>query len=380
MRVAFDARHLQTVARHRGIGRYARNLLTAWAEDAPPDVEFVLLVLSNFPKPAPQPWPRRRKELRVRRLRRPELAMLVLDAVFLPMDLLGMCDVYHSLQLSLPAVRVFPVVVTVHDLAPLRWPDHYLRWPHVRLGHWLQYGLASRADAVIVPSQATREDVVDRLGVDDGRVHVIPEAVDPSFAPPTREEGQEFVRERLGVPPPYALYVGQFDPRKNMPALARAFAIAAASDPSLRLVVAGAPGPLARFLHDALRESGAPRERVVTPGYVDDATLAALYAGAEALVHPALLEGFGLTPLEAMAAGTPVVAYDAPGVSELVADAGVLVPLPDEGSALGEALRELLRSDERRARLAEAGRARARLYSWRDAAARTLDVYRAVAP
>ena len=252
MRVAFDARHLQTVARHRGIGRYTRNLLAAWAKAPPQDIEFVLLRLANFPKAAPQPLPPKRKDLRMRRLRKPELAMLLFDAVFLPLDLLGMCDVYHSLQLSLPGLRACRAVVTIHDLAPLRWPDHYLRYPHVALGHRLQYALARRADAVIAPSEATRADVVERLGVAEERVRVIGEAVDPEFAPPSRGEAWRIVRERLGVAAPYLLYVGQFDPRKNMPALCRAFAAAAQRDRDVRLVVAGALGRLAAHLTDAL--------------------------------------------------------------------------------------------------------------------------------
>lgn len=378
MRVGFDARHLQTVSRQRGIGRYARNLLAAWALAAPEDVEFVLVRLRNFPKADQQPLPRRRKDLKVRRLLKPELAMLLMDAAWLPIELLGMCDVYHSLQLSLPAVSHCPVVVTIHDLAPLRWPEHYLRWPHVALGHRVQYALARRADAVITPSRATRDDVLERLAVPEARVHVIPEAVDPSFAPPPPDVARAIVRERFALDAPYVLYVGQFDPRKNMRALARAFAIAARGEPTLRLVVAGALGKLRRFLDEALAESAAPLDRVVRTGYVDDGTLAALYAGAEALVHPALLEGFGLTPLEAMAAGTPVVAFDAPGVAEIVGDAGVLVPLPDDGNALGGALLDLLASGSRRASLAEAGRARAATFSWHDAAKRTLAVYRTV--
>jgi glycosyltransferase involved in cell wall biosynthesis len=378
VRVAFDARALQTVARHRGIGRYARNLLAAWHAAPPEGIEFTLLRLRNFAAPDAQPLPRHR-DLPSWRLRRPELSMLALDAPLLAVELYGRCDVYHSLQLSLPLLRRFPAVVTVHDLAPLRWPDAYLATPYAALGHRLQYALARRADAVIAPSDATRVDVIERLGVDPERVHVIPEAVDPSFAPPPREAALALVRERLGLSAPYVLYVGQFDPRKNMPALAAAFRAAAERHGDLRLVVAGELGKLAPFLWHALDAARAPRDRVVAPGYVEDGTLAALYAGAEALVHPALLEGFGLTPLESMAAGTPVVAFDAPGVSEIVADAGVLVPLND-AAALADALLALLADPARRERLSRAGRDRARVFSWSDAAARTAGVYRSVAP
>jgi glycosyltransferase involved in cell wall biosynthesis len=376
VRLAFDARHLQTVARDRGIGRYARNLLAAWAREPPAGIEFVLLRLRNFPAPDRQPLPPH-LELRTWRLRRPELSMLALDAPLLAVELAGRCDAYHAVQLSLPAIRRFPAVVTVHDLAPLRWPEHYLRLPHAALGHRVQYALARRAEAVIVPSRATQEDIVGTLRIPPERVRVIAEAVDPSFEPPPRREAEAYVAGRFGVTGPYVLYVGQFDPRKNMPALFRAFAIASSREPTLRLVIAGTLGKLSALMWTALAESGAPRDRVVVAGRVDDVTLAALYAGALALVHPALLEGFGLTPLEAMAAGTPVVAFHAPGVEEIVGDAGILVPL-DDAEALASAVADLLDDSERRRLLGERGKSRADGFSWRRAAAETADVYRSL--
>ena len=376
VRVVFDARHLQTVARVRGIGRYSRNLLAAFARADAKDVEWTLLRLRNFPPADPQPLPPHR-DLATLRLRRPELSMLALDPVLLPLELpFARPRVYHSVQLSLPAVRSFAAVVTVHDLAPLRWPQHYLRTPWANAGHRWQYALAARADAIIAPSRATKDDVVARLRVREERVHVIPEAVDSDFAPPQREDAKRIALDRFGAGH-YVLYVGQFDPRKNMDALLRAFARAAARDPELRLVIVGQLGKLATFLHDALARVGTTRERVVVTGHVDEATLATLYAGAECLLHASLLEGFGLTPLESLAAGTPVVAYRAGAVEEVVADAGVLV---DEGDAdaLGDALVRYLGDGALQASLRARARPRAAEFSWDRAAADTLALYRSV--
>jgi glycosyltransferase involved in cell wall biosynthesis len=266
-------------------------------------------------------------------------------------------------------------VVTVHDLAPLIWPEHYLRLPHARLGHMWQYALAQRADAVIAPSEATARDVVERLRIARERVHVIAESVDMSFAPPPRDDALRLVRARFAVPERYVLYVGQFDPRKNMDGLLAAFARAAEDDPALRLVIAGDAGKLVAYLRAALERTAAPRERVVVTGFVDDATLAALYAGAECLLHAALLEGFGLTPLEALAAGTPVVGYRAGAVEEVVGDAGLLVD-PTDRAALGEALRSFLASEALARDLRERAPSRVALFSWDAAADRTLEVYR----
>ncbi len=373
MRVVFDARHLQTVSRTRGIGRYSRNLLAAFARRAPPEFEWTLLRLRNFPPADPSAVPPHRARS-VYRPRRPELAMLALDVVLLSAELAGAGEIYHSVQLGLPALRRLRVVLTIHDLAPLRWPEHYLRLPYARVGHAWQYALAKRADAIIAPSDATRRDVVERLRVPPERVRVIPEAVDAAFAAPAWSD----VRPRFGVPDRYVLYVGQFDPRKNMDGLFAAFARAAERDPDLRLVVAGDLGKLATHLRRALERSRAPRERVVLVGHVDDATLGALYAGAECLIHPARFEGFGLTPLESLAVGTPVVAYRAGAVEEVVGDAGVLVD-PDDDAALGDALASLLDDAARLAALRERARARAARYSWDRAADETLALYRALA-
>jgi glycosyltransferase involved in cell wall biosynthesis len=304
--------------------------------------------------------------------------MLAADPFLLPLELpFARPRVYHAVQLSLPAVRSYAAVATVHDLAPLRWPEHYLRTPWARAGHRWQYALAAKADAIIAPSRSTKEDVVGRLRVPEERVHVIAEAVDHEFAPPPREEARRLVRERYAVGR-YVLYVGQFDPRKNMDALLSAFGRARERDAVLRLVIVGQLGRLSSFLTDALARSRTPRDAVVLAGHVDDTTLAALYAGAECLLHASLLEGFGLTPLESLAAGTPVVAYRAGAVEEVVADAGLLV---DEGDAtgLGDALVTFLADGGLADSLRARARPRAALFTWDRAAAETLALYRAVA-
>ena len=377
MRVTFDARHLQTVARVRGIGRYSRNLLAAFARLKPADFEWTLLRLRNFPPADPMPLPVYR-DLNTLRLRRPELSMLAVDPVLLSLELpFGRPNIYHSTQLSLPALRAYRAVITIHDLAPLRWPEHYLRLPHARLGHQWQYALARRADAIIAVSEATKRDIIELLGVPESRVTVIPEAVDSSFAPVSRDIALKVVRERFAVSAPYVLYVGQFDPRKNMDGLVSAFARAAESHRDLRLVIAGDLGKLATFLHAALERGHAPRDRVVLAGHVTDAELAALYAGAECLLHAALLEGFGLTPLESLAAGTPVVGLRAGAVEEVVGDAGVLVDA-ERPDALGDALVGYLGDPALQARLRARTKGRVGLFSWDRAARDTLEVYRRV--
>lgn len=378
MRVVFDARHLQTVSRTRGIGRYSRNLLAGFARQAPADIEWTLLTLRSFAPADPSPLPSHRVRATLR-LRRPELSMLALDPLLLPFELAGHGDLYHSVQLGLPAVRRMPVVLTIHDLAPLHWPEHYLRLPYSRVGHAWQYALARRADAIIAVSEATRRDVIERLRIPAERIRVVAEAVDPAFAAEVTAAERDAARARIGVSAEgerYVIYVGQFDPRKNMDALFGAFARAASRDSGLRLVVVGTLGKLASFLRAALERSGLDPAKVVVTGSVDDRMLAALYAGAECLLHPAHFEGFGLTALESLACGTPVIAYRAGAVAEVVGDAGLLVePGPDTlGDALVRFLDDLALATALRAKAGP----RAAAFSWDRAAAETLAVYRAL--
>ena len=138
------------------------------------------------------------------------------------------------------------------------------------------------------------------------------------------------------------------------------------------------PAPAVPAEPGAAAPSTAEVERVIVTGFVDEPTLAALYAGAECLLHAAFLEGFGLTALEALAAGTPVVGYAGGAVAEVVGDAGLLVPSGDE-DALASALGRFLDDDALSAALRGRARARASSFSWDRAADETLAVYRSVA-
>ena len=140
-------------------------------------------------------------------------------------------------------------------------------------------------------------------------------------------------------------------------------------------MIVGSLGKLAGLMRGALTRSGLDPARVVVAGGIDDLTLAALYAGAECLLHAAWLEGFGLTALEALAAGTPVVGYRAGAVAEVVGDAGLLVDDRDP-DALGEALLTVLGDEALRSDLRARAKPRAARFSWDRAADDTLAIYR----
>jgi glycosyltransferase involved in cell wall biosynthesis len=279
-------------------------------------------------------------------------------------------DVLFAPNFVPPPTRARRLVVTIHDLAFRLMPDtapHAAPW-------WrraVERGI-STAERIIVPSSATRADVVGLYGVDPSRIDVVPLAVDHDRFRPPGDEEVAAARGELGLDArPYLLFLG-LDRRKNLRAMLDAFSrLPFAGRP--RLVIAGAR-PWEPDGGDRTGEALAGlapdvRDHVVRLGYVDDRVLPGLLGGASALVYPSRYEGFGLPVLEAMATGTPVVASNVASVPELVGDAAILVD-PDDASAIASALERVLDDDALRARLREAGIARAADFTW-DATARS---------
>jgi glycosyltransferase involved in cell wall biosynthesis len=175
----------------------------------------------------------------------------------------------------------------------------------------------------------------------------------------------------------YVLAVGTVEPRKDLPGLVRAFDAVAADDPTLRLVVAGADGWGAEDLDRAVA-AASHRRRVVRLGWVDDGQRAALLRGAAVVAYPSVYEGFGLVPLEAMAAGAPVVTTRAGAIPEVVGDAAELVDVGDVDGLAG-ALARVLTDDVRRAELVAAGHARRTAFRWSATVEGVADLYRRAA-
>lgn len=294
-----------------------------------------------------------------------------------PVDtLLNGVDVYHATNYFLPPTKAAKRAVTIHDLSFLAVP--HLCSPKIVGPFSRNIGQFARdADAILTYSESTTHDIVEHLGVAREKITVAPLAVDEGFQPVPRETAAEHVKSRHGVQPPYVLFVGTVEPRKNVPTLLRAFSKLRHEIPH-QLVLAGATGWEPQRFHEALEETGLG-DRVLQTGYVQDhAELAAFYSAADLFVFPSFYEGFGLPPLEAMTCGCPVVAARNSAIPEVVGDAAVLLPA-DDADAWAETLRALLHDEDRRAALAEAGRQQAARFSWHDCAVRTAGVYRSLA-
>jgi glycosyltransferase involved in cell wall biosynthesis len=250
-----------------------------------------------------------------------------------------------------------PAVVTVHDLSFESDPS--LMSPRDRfMFRTFVPRSVRRADRVLTVSERTKRDLVERYGVSEQKIVVTPNGVDPIFRP----------NDGPSDAPPYALFVGGIQPRKDPLTAIEALALV---DGELRLVIVGNEKRGGDEVRSAVQRLGL-ESRVELIGYVEHEGLASLYRGAACLVFPSRYEGFGLPVLEAMASGTPVVATTAGAVPEVAGDAAILVE-PGDPRALAEGVQQALAHREQ---LVEAGLERARQFTWAKTAQRTLGVYR----
>ena len=394
MKIAIDVQPLQYGARDAGIGCYLRHLLEHLAPIA--NGHDLRLLVNGRARPQRDlklggvtRWPMIRLDRpRVlgdrgwlaERLRYPRLLRAEGIDVFHANSLAEL----HGITTPRPTARC-RVVVTVHDIVPwLFRADHDAYWPRGPFKYDYRRRLrdVAWADAIIVPSEHTRRDLAQHLDIPGDRVRVIPQAVDGRFAPVADTERLAAVRRTYKLPHVFVLYVGgYYSARKNIFGLLEAYRrfLREPGTKPVKLVFAGASSARGKTADELRRAVADPllRDQVVMTDFVADEDMPALYSAATIFAYPSLYEGFGLTPLEAMACGTPVVTADGSSLRELAGNAALCVD-PRDPDAVSAALLLLWRDSALRARLAEAGRARSRAFSWRHTAEKTLAVYEQV--
>lgn len=277
----------------------------------------------------------------------------------------GPVDVIHATTIAIPP-RTAPLCVTIHDLAFLNDTSHFTK----RGLRFFRKGLdlaLKQADLVLCPSQHTLRDC-RRIGFTPDRLRLVPMGVHIDVAGAAEIEA---ARRIYGLERPYILWTGTVEPRKNLPRLIKAFG---QLDADADLVLVGPRG----WNEDIQKLTrGSTRDDVKVLGFVPPEHLRPLYAGATVFCFPSLFEGFGLPVLEAMAQGTPVVTSKGTSTEELAEGAGMLVD-PRKARSIATGIRKVMEDDALARELAEAGRERARDYTWRHTAERTLGCYREV--
>jgi len=282
-------------------------------------------------------------------------------------------DLFHSTNYMLPLfLRKIAVISTIHDLIPIKFPHFTPRAKKTRFNRLFRRLLiqcARRSDRVITVSHHTRDDLMRILGLPPEKIAVVYNGIDSKYHPQNRNGHPGSLPSD-----PFILYVGRFDPYKNVVGLIRSFnRFCRDRKDNPRLVLAGHLDPRYPEAIQIVEELGL-QARV---SFLDGATeeeLIQLYSAARILILPSLYEGFGLPPLEAMACGTPVIASDRGSLPEVVGDAGLIIDPEGEDSIAG-AIERLWESDTLRSELREKGLRRAKDFSWEKTARETLKVY-----
>jgi glycosyltransferase involved in cell wall biosynthesis len=355
--VLIDGYALSDGSQLRGIGTYLQRVIAGMGEQ--PELSVKVLADPSVPLP--------KGVARVGlRLRAPRRFRALEHDLRLPARLDGQAiDVFHSPAQQPPRRSSVPWVQTLHDLTPLTRPHPLLARDRRR---WLRIGPRLRhAAAVVAVSRFSADEAIRHLRLDPSVVEVIPHGVDPGIfhpgAPPARDV-------------PYLLHVAAWGPHKGFREALSVIAHLAESGFPHRLLLAGPQDPW-MLAHVRAAVAASPRpDRVHVAGYVDD--LPATYRGATALLMTSRCEGFGLPVLEAMACGTPVVAFTNSSLPEVVGDGGILVPDGDV-DAIVTAVRQLVQEPALRGELAERGLAQAARFRWEDTIGAYVELLRAVA-
>ncbi len=306
------------------------------------------------------------------------------DGTTVPLEAL-----HFPAQMDAPAWGIRRYALTVLDLIPLVCADLYqakVSGVRFRFARWLELQAIKNATLVLCISAHTARDVNQVLGVPWERLIVTPLGVDEKFFSVESARTTSDLRSRFGLSGinekrPLILYVGGIDPRKNIGVMIRAFAEtlhhfrSRPGAPLPMLFMAGRIQKDREFpeLQRLVKSLGVEND-VVMPGYVDDVDLLALYASAKVFFFPSLYEGFGLPPLEAMAAGLPVVSSDTSAMPEVLGDAAAYFK-PTDYEEAAEELISVLSDPERAEKLKVEGRERARLFTWRKTGESTLRAY-----
>jgi glycosyltransferase involved in cell wall biosynthesis len=287
--------------------------------------------------------------------------------------IIGDVDVFHSTSLIMPPLRKAKGVLTIYDLTFMLFPEYHGKGMQAITRDIRKY--VSRSDCVIAISEHTKRDIMEHLQVPEERVRVTMLAADERYRPVNDPEAITTAKSKFGIDGDYILYTGTLEPRKNIPALIRAYAqLRHEAKITHRLVLAGKKGWLYDEILESVRTLGLEKDVIFT-GYVADEDMLYLYNGAELFVYPSFYEGFGLPPLEAMACGCPVVTSNTSSLPEVMGDAGLMVD-PNRPEELAEAMWRILDNGELRSELRAKGLQRAAEFSWQRCAEETLAVYR----
>ena len=363
MNILLDANTLSPVK--AGIGYYTYNLITELAKLKAAQQSLAICIrtklLNNFAG----------IEARVKVISIPEPVF----AKYLPFESSWMSgfDLYHEPN-YIPRLFTGKTVVTICDMSHKLFPQHHPRRRVLQLN--LFANRMRIADHIITISQNSKQEIIDFLGIPEERISITYLGANLDFQKLTLEcDMIDNLRQHYHLPERFFLYVGTIEPRKNLARLIEAYSLARNEgiDQEIKLVLTGGNGWLYKDIYARVKQLRLENEIIFT-GYVSDKDLPILYNMAEVFVYPSIYEGFGLSPLEAMACGIPVIASNTSSIPEVVGDAGILVD-PYRVEDIASAMFKVIESRQIQDDLSQRGLIQAQRFSWKKCAEETWQVY-----
>lgn len=284
------------------------------------------------------------------------------------------CDLLHQPCFSAPLCFRGPVVVTIHDIISILFPQNIPFASRMFYSKWMPFSY-SKASQIISISESTKNDIIRVLKIPEDKITVIHNGYDIRLKTRASSDELSKVRKKYNLPEEYLLHVGTLEPRKNLSFLIDVFSevIKDKKNSNLSLVITGKKGWYYEGLFQKVEKLGL-QDRVVFTGYIDERDKKAIYQAAKIFTFPSIYEGFGLPPLEAMACGVPVVSSNTSSMPEVIGDAGILIS-PKNKSAWVEAISRLNNDSGLRGEMKKKNLSQIQKFDWVKTAQRTVEVY-----
>lgn len=264
-------------------------------------------------------------------------------------------------------------VLTIHELSGYLFPEIQTSTWGILHKYYLPF-ILKRVDMIIAVSHSTKRDLMKYMDVPEDKIRTVYNGMDAEKFKVLSPSYIELVRQKHQLDFPYILYVGNLEPKKNIPTLLKAFrAVNVKNGGDYRLVIVGQKVWKYQPIFNTIKDLNL-QNKVIFLGYVPEQDLPGIYNAASLFVLPSIYEGFGFPPLEAMACGVPVITSNSSSLPEVIGDAGIMVD-PYDSAALADAIDQVLSDEKLRATLIKRGLERVKLFSWQKCAEETVAVY-----
>jgi glycosyltransferase involved in cell wall biosynthesis len=285
-------------------------------------------------------------------------------------------DILH-VQYNGPPVHRGKLIVTIHDLAFIHFPETFDRFQRYRLKILVPMN-AKKAKKILCGSRYSKKDISEYYKIEESKIEVTPYGFTPYENVAEREgEKSKNILAKYGIQEKYIFSLGRLNERKNLSSLIFAYkGLRDAGSLDFKLAIGGKKDFLFGKVLSEIKSSGYENDIILT-GYIDDKDLPVLFRNAEFFVYPSLFEGFGLPPLEAMAYGCPVITSDVSSIPEVVGDAGILID-PNSVEEISSAMKKIVSNPDLKEEMRKKGSEQAKLFDWETTARKTLDIYEQV--